>query len=215
MDPQNPDEVGAVGKCSYNQLVEKIIGDKTSEKPEEVSQGIQFLLYFSEEKKKMASNIYMFIESDISNTNVNTVKPWLIGFVSWNHRNGNEKYRNLLSVYIQTFWYMYRNDPKFSDRQIWANSLDLDQRSSLIRVYTFCHSVCMFGMPFSVSKPHCLNFRIITAKFSSVRIFGIFMVFVWASSRENLSSGFATSKSQTGLLSYKGKLGSWNFGYSK
>ena len=41
VDPQNPDEVGAVGKCSYNQLVEKIIGDKTSEKPEEVSQGNQ------------------------------------------------------------------------------------------------------------------------------------------------------------------------------
>ena len=40
----------------------------------------------------------------------------------------------------------YRNDPKFSDRYAWANSADPDQtapRSSLIRVYTVCHSVCI------------------------------------------------------------------------
>lgn len=46
VDPQNPDEVESVGKCSYNQLVEKIIGDKTSDKPEEVRQALiaeQFL----------------------------------------------------------------------------------------------------------------------------------------------------------------------------
>lgn len=46
VDPQNQDEVEAVGKCSYNQLVEKIIGDKTSDKPEEVQQALiaeQFL----------------------------------------------------------------------------------------------------------------------------------------------------------------------------
>ena len=40
MDPQNVEEAEAVGKCSYNQLVEKIISNKTSDKPEEVSQGI-------------------------------------------------------------------------------------------------------------------------------------------------------------------------------
>ena len=33
---------------------------------------------------------------------------------------------------------IYNNDPKFSDRQVWANSVDQDQRSSLIRVYTVC-----------------------------------------------------------------------------
>ena len=39
VDPQNQDEVQAVGKCSYNQLVEKIIGNKTSDKQEEVREG--------------------------------------------------------------------------------------------------------------------------------------------------------------------------------
>ena len=33
----------------------------------------------------------------------------------------------------------YRNDPKFSDRQAWANSVDPDQ----MRAYTVCHSVCI------------------------------------------------------------------------
>ena len=46
----------------------------------------------------------------------------------------------------------YRNDPKFSDRQVWANSADPDQtaplsdyskRSSLIRVSTVCYSICI------------------------------------------------------------------------
>lgn len=40
VDPQNQDEVDAVGKCSYNQLVEKIISHKTSEKPEEVRKAL-------------------------------------------------------------------------------------------------------------------------------------------------------------------------------
>ena len=41
--------------------------------------------------------------------------------------------------------YRYRNDPKFSDTQALANSADPDQtaplRSSMIRVYTVCHSI--------------------------------------------------------------------------
>ena len=38
--------------------------------------------------------------------------------------------------------FQYRNDPKFSDRQVLANSVDPDQ--SLIRVYTVCHSIYSF-----------------------------------------------------------------------
>ena len=35
---------------------------------------------------------------------------------------------------------MYRNDPKFSDGQVWANSADSDQTASLgDRVYIVCH----------------------------------------------------------------------------
>ena len=41
----------------------------------------------------------------------------------------------------------YRNDPKFSDRYVWANGADPDQPaplSSLIRVFTVCYSICIF-----------------------------------------------------------------------
>ena len=42
--------------------------------------------------------------------------------------------------------WIYRNDSKFSDRQVWANSVDPDQTapSSLIRVSTVGTSVCIF-----------------------------------------------------------------------
>ena len=66
----------------------------------------------------------------------------------------------------------YCNDPMFSDRHVWTNSVDPD----LIRVYTVCHSVCMFWTPYSMLKPNCSNLRIITVNysgFSGVRIFRI------------------------------------------
>ena len=64
--------------------------------------------------------------------------------------------------------YNYRNDPKFSDRQVWAQC----RPRSDCRVYT----VCIFWMHYSTVKPSCLNFRVITANFSGVRIFRIFTV---------------------------------------
>ena len=72
----------------------------------------------------------------------------------------------------------YRNEPKFLDRYAWANSADPDQRSSLIRVYTVCHSVCMVWTHYSMVEPHTCssNFRVITTKFLGVRIFRKFMV---------------------------------------
>ena len=69
---------------------------------------------------------------------------------------------------------MYRNDPKFSDRYACANSADPDQTapSSLIRVYTVCHSVCIVWTYYSVVEPHSSNFRVIyTTNFLGVRIF--------------------------------------------
>ena len=65
----------------------------------------------------------------------------------------------------------YRNVPKFSDRYAWANSADPDQRSSLIRVYTVCHSVCIVWTHYSMVEPHSSNFRVITTNFLGVRIF--------------------------------------------
>ena len=59
----------------------------------------------------------------------------------------------------------YRKDPKFSDRYVWANSADTDQtapRSSPIRVYTICHSVCIVWTHYSIVEPHSSNLRVIT-----------------------------------------------------
>ena len=74
----------------------------------------------------------------------------------------------------------YLHDPKYSDRQIWANSACRPRSdcslSSLIRVYTVCHSVCIFWTLYCMVKPPCSNFRIITAIFWGVWIFWIVMV---------------------------------------
>ena len=73
--------------------------------------------------------------------------------------------------------FCYRNFPKFSDRQVWANSADPDQRSSLIRVYTVCNSLCIIWMDYSKETPSCSTFRVITTNFLGVRIFRKFTVF--------------------------------------
>ena len=72
---------------------------------------------------------------------------------------------------------IYRNDPKVSDRYAWANSVDPDQRSSLIRVYTVCHSVCTVWIHYFMVEPHSSNFRAITTNILGVRIFREFTVF--------------------------------------
>ena len=71
---------------------------------------------------------------------------------------------------------IYRNDPKFSDRYAWANSADPDQRSSLIGVYTVCHSACIVWTHYSMVEPHSSNFRVITTNILGVRIFRKFRV---------------------------------------
>ena len=50
------------------------------------------------------------------------------------------------------------------------------QRSSLIRVYTVCHSVCIVWAPYSMVEPHSSNFRVITTNFLGVQIFRKFTV---------------------------------------
>ena len=58
-------------------------------------------------------------------------------------------------------------------------------RSSLVRVYTVCHSVCIVWTHYSMVEPHSSNFRVITTKFLGVRIFRKFTVLV-ASSRNSV-----------------------------
>ena len=58
------------------------------------------------------------------------------------------------------------NDPKFSDRQAWAQiRLFLEDQ-----VYTVYHSVCIFWTHYSMVEPQCLIFRIIIAIFLSPNI---------------------------------------------
>ena len=60
---------------------------------------------------------------------------------------------------------------KFLDRQVWSN------RRSLIRVYTVCHSICIFWTHYSIVKQYCSNFRKITAIFCMSKYLGIFSMF--------------------------------------
>ena len=67
----------------------------------------------------------------------------------------------------------YRNVPKFSDRQVWANIADPDQTQiRLLRVYTVCHSVCIIWTHYSMVEPHSSNFRVITTNVLGVRYLG-------------------------------------------
>ena len=65
---------------------------------------------------------------------------------------------------------IYRNVPKFSDRQVWANSADPDQ--SLIRVNTVCNSGCIFWMHYPKEKSSCSTFRVIQQMFWVSEILG-------------------------------------------
>ena len=76
----------------------------------------------------------------------------------------------------ENFVSIYRNVPKFSDRQVWANSADPDQTAPLIRIYTVCHSVSIVWTHYSMVEPHSSNFRVITTSFLGVRIFRNFTV---------------------------------------
>ena len=61
-----------------------------------------------------------------------------------------------------------RNDPKFSDKYVWANSADQDQTAPI------CYSICIFLKKYSKVWPLYLNFRCITGKFSGIRNFRSF-----------------------------------------
>ena len=66
-----------------------------------------------------------------------------------------------------------------SYRQVSANSVDQDQIAPggavcQIRVYTVCHSVCIFWIYYRIVKAHCYNFRLITAIFLVSEFSGLF-----------------------------------------
>ena len=69
--------------------------------------------------------------------------------------------------------FCYRHFPKFSDRQVWANSADPYQTApwgavwsgSTLFAKTVCNSLCIFWMHYSKEKPSCSTYRVITANF--------------------------------------------------
>ena len=50
-------------------------------------------------------------------------------------------------------------------------------QSSLIRVYTVCHSICIVWTHYSQVEPHSSNFRVTTTNVLGVRIFRKFTVY--------------------------------------
>ena len=75
----------------------------------------------------------------------------------------------------------YRNFSKFSDRQVWANSSDLDQiaprgavwsESALFAVPSASFGLCIFWMHYSKETPSCSTFRVITINFRVSEILG-------------------------------------------
>ena len=72
----------------------------------------------------------------------------------------------------------YRNVPKFSDRQVWANSADPHHLGAVWSGSTlFAIPSASFGhITVSVENPYESNLRIITVSFLGVQIFRSFMV---------------------------------------
>ena len=58
----------------------------------------------------------------------------------------------------------YNRNDQFSDRQVWANSADPGTVSS---------SICILWLHYSAVKPSCINFSVITANVSGIRIFTV------------------------------------------
>ena len=78
------------------------------------------------------------------------------------------------------------------------------ERSSLIRVYTVCHSICILCTHYTMVKPHSSHFRIITAIFLDVWIFQIFTVnLLTVEPVMRYLRSLQPCKTQTGLLSYR------------
>ena len=95
--------------------------------------------------------------------------------------------------YIFSLFWRNVNETKHQDKQkTWStNHCDIckkiilsfrtdmhGQRSSLIRVYTVCHFVCIVWTHYSMVELQSSNFRVITTNFLGVRIFRKFTVVI-------------------------------------
>ena len=78
----------------------------------------------------------------------------------------------MLQVRVNVFP-IYRNDPKFLDRHVWANSANPDQTALRPGSTLFAILFASFGLHYSMVDKHCSNFRIITAIFRVFEYLGI------------------------------------------
>ena len=99
--------------------------------------------------------------------------------VSWRFWNSSWASRSRCSFTdkISLFAYKYRNVPKFSDRQVWANSVDPDQTSGAVWSGStlFAFSSASFGR-ITLSKATLFECQGDYCTFSGVQIFRIFTV---------------------------------------
>ena len=107
--------------------------------------------------------------------------------------------RRLICTFVVRIWH------KTHFRTTWPNCwIDRPVQNSvdpydysLIRVYSICHSVCIFGH--IMVEPPCSNCRVITANFSGVQIFMSFMEYAdignWTGVKFMASNGFTHSRS--------------------
>jgi hypothetical protein len=63
VDPNDKEVKSAIGNCSYNQLVDKIINNKTSTQPELVTEGFTLYLFIIFYLILMIKNVIKFIYS--------------------------------------------------------------------------------------------------------------------------------------------------------
>ena len=103
-------------------------------------------------------------------------KPWLhLKQTLYNRPNFTSVYLMfvifILTKDIVNKFCMYRNDPKFSDRQAWANRADLEQSDQGLHCLQF---PLRFLMHYAKVKPSCL--RVVTANFQVSEIFRKFTI---------------------------------------
>ena len=76
--------------------------------------------------------------------------------------------RSVFAISLSAKLTIFNPEYKFSDRQILANSVDQIRLLLWSGSTLFAALVCIFWMYYSMIKPSCSNFRVITAKFSGV-----------------------------------------------
>ena len=91
--------------------------------------------------------------------------------------------RSKNATFLKKLEFSYRNVLSFrTDRS------EQTVQTSLIRVYTVCHSVCIVWTHCCMVEPHGSNFRVITTNFLGVRIIRKFTVYFSVETLQKIGS---------------------------